>query len=152
MRLKLISCEVLFREMCAHSPHQVDLEFLPTGLHDLGSKPMAAKLQEVVDRTPEGVYEAILLGYDSAWRARSVTISARRAHVPSECCRRTSRSSRWETVRCAVHARCCSRPPRARRGRGKLRSLSRHVELAADPDFQYLYAEMMALARYRLNG
>ncbi len=66
MRLKLISCEVLFREMCdacAHSPHQVDLEFLPKGLHDLGGKPMAAKIQEAVDRTPEGMYEAILLGY-----------------------------------------------------------------------------------------
>ena len=42
---------------------QVDLEFLPKGLHDLGGKPMAAKIQEVVDRTPEGVYRAILLGY-----------------------------------------------------------------------------------------
>jgi Protein of unknown function (DUF1638) len=66
MRLKLISCEVLFREMChacAHSPHQVDVEFLPKGLHDLGGKPMAAQIQEVVDRTPEGMYDAILLGY-----------------------------------------------------------------------------------------
>ena len=66
MRLKLISCEVLFREMCdacAHSPHQVDLEFLPKGLHDLGGRPMAAKIQEVVDRTPDGIYDAILLGY-----------------------------------------------------------------------------------------
>jgi Protein of unknown function (DUF1638) len=66
MRLKLIGCEVLFREMChasAHSPHQVELEFLPKGLHDLGGKPMAAKIQEAVDRTPEGIYEAILLGY-----------------------------------------------------------------------------------------
>ncbi|MCX6632975.1 MAG: DUF1638 domain-containing protein [Candidatus Solibacter sp.] len=66
MRLKLISCEVLFREMCAacaHSPHQVDVEFLPKGLHDLGGKPMAAKIQDAVDRTPEGVYQAILLGY-----------------------------------------------------------------------------------------
>jgi hypothetical protein len=66
MRLKLIGCEVLFREMChacAHSQHQVDVEFLPKGLHDLGGKPMAAKIQEAVDRTPEGVYQAILLGY-----------------------------------------------------------------------------------------
>jgi hypothetical protein len=66
MRFKLISCEVLFREMChacAHSPHQVDVEFLPKGLHDLGGTPMAAKIQEVMDRTPEGVYDAILLGY-----------------------------------------------------------------------------------------
>ena len=66
MRLKLISCEVLFREMCdacAHTPQLVDLEFLPKGLHDLGGKPMAAKIQEAVDRTPEGIYDAILLGY-----------------------------------------------------------------------------------------
>ncbi|MGA2150321.1 MAG: DUF1638 domain-containing protein [Bryobacteraceae bacterium] len=66
MRFKLISCEVLFREMCdacAHSPHQVDVEFLPKGLHDLGGKPMAAKVQEAVDRAPASVYDAILLGY-----------------------------------------------------------------------------------------
>jgi hypothetical protein len=41
----------------------VDLEFLPKGLHDLGGKTMAARLQEVVGRTPEGLYDAILLGY-----------------------------------------------------------------------------------------
>jgi hypothetical protein len=66
MRLKLISCETLFREMCdacAHSPHQVDLEFLPKGLHNLGGRPMNVKIQEAVDRVPAGVYEAILLGY-----------------------------------------------------------------------------------------
>jgi len=34
----------------------------------------------------------------------------------------------------------------------KVRDLSRHVELAADPDFQYLYAERMALAGYRLRA
>jgi hypothetical protein len=66
MRLKLIACEVLFRELCdacAHSPRQVDVEFLPKGLHDLGGKSMAAKVQESVDRTPAAVYDAILLGY-----------------------------------------------------------------------------------------
>jgi hypothetical protein len=66
MRFKLISCEVLFREICdacTRSPHQVDLEFLPKGLHDLGSKSMAAKIQELVDLTPEAKYDAILLGY-----------------------------------------------------------------------------------------
>jgi hypothetical protein len=30
----------------------------------------------------------------------------------------------------------------------KIAALSRHVELAADPDFQYLYAEMMALTGF----
>ena len=34
----------------------------------------------------------------------------------------------------------------------KIARLSRHVELATDPDFQYIYAELMALARYRLNA
>ena len=34
----------------------------------------------------------------------------------------------------------------------KIAALSRHVELAADPDFQYLFAEMMALSQYRLSG
>ena len=34
----------------------------------------------------------------------------------------------------------------------RILELSRHVELAADPDFQYRYAEMMALAPYRLRG
>ena len=66
MRLKLIGCEVLFRELChacAHSPCQVDVEFLPKGLHDLGGKPMSAKIQQSVDRSPEAVYDAILLGY-----------------------------------------------------------------------------------------
>jgi hypothetical protein len=89
MRLKLISCEVLFREMCdacAHSPHQVDLDFLPKGLHDLGGKAMAEKVQEVVDRVPEGIYEAILLGYGlcgnglDGLSARHTRLVAPRAH------------------------------------------------------------------------
>jgi len=40
VRLKLISCEIFYREMCAavaRSPHLVDIEFLPKGLHDIGS-------------------------------------------------------------------------------------------------------------------
>ncbi|MGJ5819816.1 DUF1638 domain-containing protein [Paludibaculum fermentans] len=66
MRLKLISCEVLFREMCselARSPHQVDVEFMPKGLHDLGGKAMAQDLQKRIDAVPAGQFDAILLGY-----------------------------------------------------------------------------------------
>jgi len=33
----------------------------------------------------------------------------------------------------------------------KISALSRHVELAADPEFQCIYAKMMAFAPYRLN-
>ena len=66
MRLKLISCEVLYREMCvavARSPHQVDFEFLPKGLHDLGGPVMRARLQEAIDRVDPTRHEAVLLGY-----------------------------------------------------------------------------------------
>ena len=66
MRLKLISCEIFYREMCAavaRSPHLVDLEFLPKGLHDIGSAKMSARLQEAVDAVDAERYEAVLLGY-----------------------------------------------------------------------------------------
>ena len=66
MRLKLISCEVLYREMCAavaRSPHQVDVEFLPMGLHDQGGPAMRARLQEAIDGVEATRYEAVLLGY-----------------------------------------------------------------------------------------
>jgi len=66
MRLKLISCEVMYREMChtvAHSPNQVDVQFLPKGLHDIGARGMSERLQEMVDAVPNGQYDGILLGY-----------------------------------------------------------------------------------------
>ena len=66
MRLKLISCEIFYREFCAavaRSPHTVDAEFLPKGLHDVGSEQMLAQLQETVDRVDTSKYEAILMGY-----------------------------------------------------------------------------------------
>ena len=66
MRLKLISCEVLYREMCAavaRSPHQVDVEFLPKGLHDLGGLAMRSRLQEAAGRVDATRYQAVLLGY-----------------------------------------------------------------------------------------
>jgi hypothetical protein len=66
VRLKLISCEIFYREMCAavaRSPHQVDIEFLPKGLHDIGTAPMLERLQAALDRVEESTYEAVLLGY-----------------------------------------------------------------------------------------
>ena len=89
MRLKLISCEVLYREMCdsvARSPHQVDVEFLPKGLHDLGSAEMRQRLQDVVDRTDPSCYEAVLMGYGLCGNglagliARTIPIVVPRAH------------------------------------------------------------------------
>jgi hypothetical protein len=66
VRLKLIACEVLYREVCnavARSPHQVEIEFLPKGLHDLGGPDMRARLQQVADRADPEYCEAILFGY-----------------------------------------------------------------------------------------
>lgn len=66
MRLKLICCEIFFREAChllAEAPHTCDVEYLPKGLHDLGTDKMRPRLQERIDEVPESRYEAILLGY-----------------------------------------------------------------------------------------
>jgi len=89
MRLKLISCEVLYRELChvvAHSPHTVDAEFVPKGLHDIGATPMCERLQAIVDRVDSSVYDATLLGYAlcnnglAGLRARSIPIVLPRGH------------------------------------------------------------------------
>jgi hypothetical protein len=65
MRLKLIGCQVLTRELndvVARSPHSVSVELLTMGLHDLGAS-MRPHLQQRIDAAdPEG-YDAILLGY-----------------------------------------------------------------------------------------
>jgi hypothetical protein len=66
MRLKLISCEVLYRELCfavSRSPHQIDLEFLPKGLHDIGCVGMRSRLQTTIDAVDTTQYDALLLGY-----------------------------------------------------------------------------------------
>lgn len=66
MRLKLVSCDVLHREASAaiaRSPHSVDIEFVPMGLHDQGCQVMLSRLQEMVDAVDPAYYAAILLGY-----------------------------------------------------------------------------------------
>lgn len=66
MRLKLIACEILCRELCmavARSINQVDLEFLPKGLHDIGQAGMSARLREALAAVDDSKYEAILFGY-----------------------------------------------------------------------------------------
>ena len=66
MRLKVIACEILFRELswaAARSTNQVDLEFLPKGLHDQGAAVMRDRLQAAVDAVDESKYEAVALGY-----------------------------------------------------------------------------------------
>lgn len=88
MRLKLISCEIFYREMCAavaSSPHRVDVTFLPKGLHDLPPGQMPQKMQAAVDEVDD-TYDAILLGYGlcnnglAGLRARHSPLILPRAH------------------------------------------------------------------------
>lgn len=89
MRLKLISCEIFFREMChavAHSPNLIDIEFLPKGLHDIGSAGMLQRLQDVLDKVDESKYDAIIMGYAlcnnglAGLHARTIPVVLSRAH------------------------------------------------------------------------
>lgn len=65
-RYKIISCEILFREICfcaSQSKNIVDISFLPKKLHDLGSQKMSDRLQEELNNVDATKYDAILLGY-----------------------------------------------------------------------------------------
>jgi len=81
MYLKVIACEIVFREVChlaARAPHVVDVEFLPQGLHDhpaLGRQ----ELQQRLDALPAGKYDAVLLGYGLC---SSILAGLRSAHTP----------------------------------------------------------------------
>jgi len=66
MHLKLIACEILCREFCwaaARSPHRVDVEFLPKGLHDIGKIGMNARLVEALEGVDQKSCDAVLMGY-----------------------------------------------------------------------------------------
>ena len=89
VRVKAICCEVMFREIChlaARSPNQVELEFLPKGLHDLKSASMRARLQDHVDAASRAGCEAVVLAYAlcgnglAGLRATSVPLIVPRAH------------------------------------------------------------------------
>ena len=89
MRLKLITCEIFFREMClaaARSRNKVDIEFLPKGLHDIGCEAMRGQLQTALDRVDANKYDAVLFGYGLCnngivgLQARSLPVVLPRAH------------------------------------------------------------------------
>jgi hypothetical protein len=89
LRLKLIACEILYRELCdvvARSVNQIDIEFLPKGLHDMGQAGMSARLAEVLASIDETKYEAVLFGYALCSNglvgltARNVPLVVPRAH------------------------------------------------------------------------
>lgn len=89
MRLKLISCEIFYREICslvARSTNQVDIEFLPKGLHDIGSTPMRERLEATLAEVDESKYDMILFGYGLCnnglvgLKANSIPLVVPRAH------------------------------------------------------------------------
>jgi len=89
MRLKLIACEIMYRELCAavaRSVNLVDIEFLPKGLHDIGQAGMSSRLAEVLAGVDETRYEAVLLGYGLCSNglvglaAKSIPLVVPRAH------------------------------------------------------------------------
>jgi len=88
LKLKVISCDVFRREIYAvasSSCNMIDVDFLPKGLHDLGSAPMRERLQAAIDNTPDG-YDAILLAYGlcnnglAGVTARAVPLVLPRSH------------------------------------------------------------------------
>jgi hypothetical protein len=65
MYLKVIACEIAFREIChcaARSSNIIDTEFLPQGYHDI-PKTGLVEVQKRIEAVPGGKYDAILLGY-----------------------------------------------------------------------------------------
>lgn len=85
----LISCTVFYREissLVARSRHQIDLTFLPKGLHNIGCVGMRERLQQKLDSLDDSPYEAVLWGYGICnhglvgLEARSRPIVIPRAH------------------------------------------------------------------------
>ena len=88
MFLKVIACEIAFREICqvaAGSPNLADIEFLNQGYHDTPSKGRE-EVQRRIDACPPDRYDAILIGYGlcsnilTGLTARHTQLVAPRAH------------------------------------------------------------------------
>lgn len=65
-RLKVIACEVAFRELCfcaGQSSSIVDFTFMPRKLHIVGAEKRQVALQSEIDQVDEHKYDAILLAY-----------------------------------------------------------------------------------------
>ena len=93
MQLKLISCEVFFRELsycAALSPHTIDIEFTEKDAHER-SPHLRGIIQEKIDaaESSDTRYEAILLGFGlcgnsiAGLNARATKLVVPRAH---DCC------------------------------------------------------------------
>ena len=68
MKLKLIGCQVFLRELyllCAHSPHSIQIRWMPTDLHTRPQSDLRPALQAEIDKieAEDDPCDAILLGY-----------------------------------------------------------------------------------------
>lgn len=88
LRLRVIACEIAFREIChlaARSRSLLDLEFLSQGHHDVPERGRA-ELQSRINAVPAGRYDAVLVGYGlcsrilPGLRARTQRLVIPRAH------------------------------------------------------------------------
>ena len=70
----------------ARSINQVDIEFVPKGLHDIGQQGMSARLGELLSAVDESKYDTVLMGYGLCSNgllglaARRVPLVVPRAH------------------------------------------------------------------------
>ena len=81
MLLKIIACEIVFREIChvaASVQHMLDLEFVTQGHHETPAAGQA-DLQRRIDAVPAGKYDAILLGYGLC---SNMLVGLKPAHTP----------------------------------------------------------------------
>src|SRR5512140_3266731 len=88
MRIKVIACEVMFREVCqcaAAAKSVIDLTFVRRGLHDNPDR-LRETLQAMIDAVEESQDEAIAFGYGlcsnglAGLRARGIPLVIPRAH------------------------------------------------------------------------
>jgi hypothetical protein len=88
MRLKVIACEVVARELywcAARARHATDITLLPQGLHD-NSDTLRGRLQDAIDAADPDRFDALLLGYGlcnnslAGVRAGRVPLVVPRAH------------------------------------------------------------------------
>ena len=88
MRIKVLACEVMFRELClaaAEAPVTVDLEFLIRGLHDNPTR-LREEVQGRLEAVDEAETDAVVLGYGlcsngtAGLVARGIPLVIPRAH------------------------------------------------------------------------
>jgi len=88
VRIKLVACEVFFREVChyaASSENVLDVSFVPFGLHSTPSD-LRLRLQQEIDSAQAGTHDYVALAYglcsggSAELTAREIPVVLPRAH------------------------------------------------------------------------